>query len=200
MRRTAPASVRLPCCSADNDLENPPREPSHAFATRPTGACENKLPQKLRCIQNDLLSDHSSDREPEDIHLLGAERMDEGDDVARIRGIESGVTPLERPTLLSSIEHHETVLSESVGVDGSHLSILPVKCWRQTRAGPPPSRTGDRRDGVADLSESGLGGHMQIDLRDGNFPKSDRLPLMNGAAETAVNVLCLCQPIKDHQG
>src|SRR5206468_5638235 len=89
MRRTAPASVRLPCCSADNDLENPPREPSHAFATRPTGACENKLPQKLRCIQNDLLSDHSSDREPEDIHLLGAERMDEGDDVARIRGIES---------------------------------------------------------------------------------------------------------------
>src|SRR6266487_4593738 len=52
--------------------------PSHAFATRPTGACENKSPHKLRCIQNDLLSDHSFDREPEDIHLLGAERMDEG--------------------------------------------------------------------------------------------------------------------------
>jgi hypothetical protein len=42
----------------------------------------NKSPDKLGGIQGDLLSDHASDREPEDIHLLGAKSTDEGDDVA----------------------------------------------------------------------------------------------------------------------
>jgi hypothetical protein len=50
------------------------RERGHAFATRRTGAYEDESPDKVGCIQSDLLSDHSADREPEDIHLLGAQR------------------------------------------------------------------------------------------------------------------------------
>ena len=101
-----------------NDLLDLRRERRHAFATRRTGACENESPDKLGGIQSDLLSDHSSDREPEDIHLLGAKRMDEGDDVAphalhRVRCLatRAAYAPIVH-------EHHGTVLGEPVGVDG----------------------------------------------------------------------------------
>jgi len=104
----------------------------HAFATRRTGAYENESPDKLGSIQGDLLSNHSSDREPENIRLLGTKSTDEIDDVAphalhRVRCLatRAAYAPIVH-------EHHGTVLGEPVGVDG----IQPrCRCCGETDAG-----------------------------------------------------------------
>ena len=139
-----------------------------SFATRRTGACENESPHEVGGIQGDLLRDHSSDRESEDIYLLGTKGTGEGDDVAphalhRVRCLatRAAYAPIVH-------EHHGAVLGEAVGVDGIpvvHPAPEVLKADQGRRTLLPESAIGE--SSISDLCKLGWSGVMQIGLRHG---------------------------------